>query len=183
MPYTVPEQAGLNKAIIEADTDRMHVSKIVEVVEINGDSLVTVAPVVQKSVMDKYRSEYNEDITPIIDIPVYTGSGGGIAIKPSIAIGDIGTIVHFDADMDEVIVNGNLYVPPYTTRRHNVNDCFFLPGLTEIGGSFNTDGCYEIISESVVFRLCQNGWDVIVNGDSLINALVASNSLPANWGL
>lgn len=183
MGHTASEQASFTKLISQSSNDKLNVSKLVQVVGVNGDQLVSVAPIVIDGVMIEDRTRDYKESEIIYDIPVYTGSCGGIAIKPSIAEGCLGTIVHLDNDMTNFIIDGALYEPAYTDNRHDYNDAWFLPGITGIDNSFNTDGCYEIISENVIFRICPNAFDVIVNGRSLIETLIATNSLPFNWGV
>lgn len=182
--YTPQEHAGHFKALEQSGKDNLNVSKIVTVIDIDSENnLVHVQPAVLKGFMTPDREREYQQTVPIYEVPVFTGSCGGISIKPSIEIGCIGSIVHYDHDIDNIIETGSIGLPPNTDNRHSLSDCFFLPGLSGIGGEFNTDGCYEIVSEKVTLRICPNGFDVIVNGDSLIDTLVSTGALPATWGL
>ncbi|MDB4461537.1 hypothetical protein N9043_01155 [bacterium] len=143
---------------------------------------MTVAPVIREGRMLSGRDREYHDIGYIADVPVITGGCDGVQVKPNIEVGCIGSIVHYDSDITNYVVDGAIYEDAYTDNRHDLNDCFFLPGLTGTGNTFNTDGCYEIISSGVTFRLCENGFDIVVNGSSLIESLIDSNALPSDWG-
>lgn len=89
-------------------------------------------------------------INPIFNVPVVLPRAGGFTLTMPIAPGDEGLLVFTDTMFDMWWVNGGQQPPagaPLTQtlherRRHDLTDCFFIPGCwnqTRVLSSYSTD--------------------------------------------
>ena len=113
---------------------------------------------------------------PLINIPVFCMSGGGIVMSFPVQAGDKGWLVANDRNIS--IFKQNLEESaPNDYRKHNFLDAFFLPDkINDINFSQDDNGCFVIqtlsgttkitLKEGVITLTSPN---VVINGDTLIN--------------
>jgi Phage protein Gp138 N-terminal domain len=89
-------------------------------------------------------------VNPIYNVPICLPTGGGFSVTLPIQQGDEGLLVFSDTMFDLWWQNGGIQPPagaPLTQpnherRRHDVTDCFFIPGLrnqTRLLSDYSTD--------------------------------------------
>ena len=174
---TPSELAGITYAAIKNSLVDLNVSIPCVAITNAAAGHVDVRPSIAKSRMQPNGTRQDE-ITEVIDqVPIMNIGCGGFGIDIPVVAGCEGLLIFCDYDIDDWDLSR--VVTPNTARVHDQNDCFFLPTFNF--GS-NDGGCMKIGSDDYHVEVCNNSIDIISNGDSLINALKASNALPLTWG-
>lgn len=113
---------------------------------------------------------------PLINIPVFCMSGGGIIMSFPVQIGDKGWLIANDRNIS-IFKQSLEESAPNDLRKHNFLDAFFLPDkINDINFSQEDDGAFVIqtITGSTKITLKEGvitltSPSVIVNGDTVIN--------------
>jgi len=113
---------------------------------------------------------------PLINIPVFCMSGGGIVMSFPIQTGDRGWLIANDRNIS-IFKQSLQESAPNDFRKHNFMDAFFLPDkINDINFSQADDGCLVIQTLSGSTKITmQEGVitltspSVIINGDTVIN--------------
>lgn len=161
------ERSGIIKATIESALVELNVSIPAVVVDVEGGDFVTVRPDIPKTRMMKDGSKQYEATTDIENVKVLNTSCGGFGIRLPLKSGCKGFLVFSDYDLDNWKDGNTANVN--TDRYHDQNDCFFFPAFNE--GSRNDGDCLELYSDNVTLKICDDGFDVEFNGDSLIDEI------------
>lgn len=161
---THAELIGKHRAAIESAIVTANVSIPAKITAVNGNR-VSVVPAIHKTRMNPDGSKRFEETAVIDDVPVVNLSCGVFSISIPLKVGCNGLLIFCDYDIDNWLAgNPN----PHTSRYHDQTDCFFIPAFN--GGSNDVD-CLELRAGNTVMKICENGFDVIVNGQSFISAL------------
>ncbi len=89
---------------------------------------VNVQPLSKQLENGKYESQ-----PPILRVPVACTRCGGFIFRPWFNIGDTGTVVYLDHDLDRTLAEGKEVVP-LTERNHSTSDAVFVGAI--ITGSY-----------------------------------------------
>lgn len=73
-------------------------------------------------------------------VPVAWWGGGGFSFTCPLAPGDSGLLVFVDRSMDEWLASGADEVEPADTRRHDLTDAVFFPGLRSFAAAVAAEG-------------------------------------------
>ena len=93
---------------------------------------VNVQPLSKHLENGKYESQ-----PPILRVPVACTRCGGFIFRPWIKVGDVGTVVYLDHDMDGTVAGGK-EIAPSTERNHSTSDAVFIGAI--IAGSYEVKG-------------------------------------------
>lgn len=166
MPLTTQEKSAFIKVTSDSGNDQLNVAIPVEVVAIYGDK-VDIVPTIHRGPMLPDRTRNYTETTRINGIPVVNMGCAGFLITIPIKVGCNGLYIHCDYDIDNWLEGNPI---PHTARTHDLNDGFFIPTFN---GGTNDGDCLEIKSKNVTLKICEDGFDVIKNGSSLMSALSA----------
>ena len=170
---TESEKAGYQKALLQSWLSEHNAHMPAVVTGVNADDTVEVRFAIQKPRMQPNGSRQYETSEIHSQVPVMLPSCGGFSIDIPISVGCKGYVHHSDLDHDNFflgIVDGQGVSQPHTARYHSFNDIVFEPAFN--GGKVTTD-CLQLRSNDTVLKVCDGGFDVEVNGDSLIDAMAA----------
>ena len=186
------EHAGIIRSAIETSLIDLNVSIPCTVEEDARNGTVSVRPAIAKT-RTRPDGTKNYEITEIIDeVPIVNLGCNGFVLDIPVKRGCKGLLIFCDYDIDEWQINN--VINPNTNRVHDQNDCFFIPAFN---GGTNEGDCVTLRYGDSVITLCEDGItmrngndrvsvgggvEIISDGDSLIDALKASRSIPANWG-
>lgn len=117
----------------------------------------------------------------LINIPVFSMSGGGIVLSFPVKEGDKGWLIANDRDIS--IFKQNLEISaPNTYRKHVFNDAFFLPDkINDLNITPEDDGAFVIQSENgtkITLKndlITLNSENVVINGNTSINGNTVIN--------
>ena len=127
---------------------------------------------------------------PLINIPVFCMSGGGIVMSFPVKEGDTGWLVANDRNIS--IFKQNLEESaPNDYRKHSLTDAFFLPDkINDINFSQADDGCLVIqtlsgntkitLKEDLITLTSKN---VVLNGDMNINGSLTVSTETTTKGI
>ncbi len=169
---TSSEQVGKIKAAIDSKSVEMNVAVPCVIRKVYYDAarriaLVDVVPAINKVRMKADGSKQYETTAEIEGIPVVNPSCGDFHISMPLKPGCKGLLIFSDYDIDNWM-DGN--PNPHTDRYHDQNDCFFFPAFN---AGRNDIPCLELGSKNVTVKICEDSFDVIVKGRSLMAALKA----------
>ena len=171
------EETGFSNALIQKWLYEMrcHIPAIVDAV--NDDDTVNL----QFAIDEPYIIRNNETLEmperntiPTIyheNVPVKILSSGNFKINIPIEKGCKGYVYHSDLDHDNFFLgnfNANGTTTPHTARSHDFTDIVFEPAFN---GNEITGDCLELVSKNVTMKICDDGFDVIYNGQSLMSIL------------
>ena len=175
MSLSTQERSAYPKAIAQSAIDQLNVSIPVTVVAVNGDK-VDIIPDIYRGPMLGDRTRNYTETTQINGIPVVNMGCAGFVIQIPIKPGCRGLYIHCDYDIDNWLDGSSKL--PHTARTHDLNDGFFIPAFN---GGRNDGNCLEIKSKNVTFKLCENGFDIIKNGQSFLSFLNGCCPGASNW--
>lgn len=102
----------------------LHVALPCKIVKVRSNSYVDVQPLLQR----RYTTGALVNIPVIQNVPVVHPRGADFWIKLPIAVGGLGTILFAERSIDSWKVKG-LLTDPQDSRRHDLSDAIFFPGL------------------------------------------------------
>jgi hypothetical protein len=95
--------------------------------------------------LSKHLENGNFESQPqILKVPIAVTRCGGFIFRPWYKVGDVGTVVYLDHDMDSTVAGGK-EAEPLTERNHAASDAVFIGGI--VSGSYTVKGLPD---ESIV---------------------------------
>ena len=170
---TNPEKVGYIKALLQTwfYEHNAHMPAVVNAVNDNGT--VDLRFAIKKPRMRPDGNRFYEASEIHEQVPVMLPSCGGFSINLPIKPGCKGYVHHSDLDQDNFFlgnVDADGISEPHTARYHSFTDIVFEPAFNGV----QVDGdCLELKSPTVTLKICENGFDVVYNGESMIDKLNA----------
>ena len=115
--------------------------------------------------------------TPIIaGVPVAWWGAGDFSFTCPLAVGDTGLLVFVDRSMDEWLATGAEETEPADTRRHDLTDAVFIPGLRSFAAAIAANGLSDDAAVLKADKLIVHCDDIKL-GSSAASDAVALKSL------
>lgn len=146
---------------------------IVQSVDLTKMTLVAQLAI-QGVVTDSEENETNEDISPLVDVPICFPSGGGFILTMPIAVGDEVLVVLASRCIDSWWQNGGYQNVPMETRMHDLSDGFAIPGPKSLPKSAQVVG---VSASGPQLRTNDGTAYVGISSANLIELVNSTNSL------
>lgn len=117
-------------------------------------------------------------VPPIANVPVAFPGSGAVSMTWPLSAGDTGLIVFADRSIDEWTSTGSSETTPQDTRRHNVSDAIFIPGLRSFADPIPASGHDAAAS---VWRAAEIRLGSSTASDFVALASLVSAELAAIW--
>lgn len=168
---TDSEKAGYIKALLQTWIYETNAHMPAVVTGVNDNQTVNLQFAIKKPRMNPDGSRNYETSAEHLEVPVLMPSCGGFSLDMPIRVGCKGYVHHTDLDQDNFFLNnvdGAGVSEPHTSRYHSFNDIVFEPAFN---GSVINGECMQLRSGNVTLKVCDNGFDVELNGESLIDTI------------
>ena len=174
MSVTDSERAGMNKASIQGNLWEFnaHIPAVVD--KVNDDGTVDVFYGIYQPRMFKDGTRNNDKSNKAynVEVKMLSSCVGGLGIRIPLRKGCRGYIHFSDFDHDNFFlgnVDADGVSEPHTSRIHSWTDAVFEPAFEAVG--VTKGDCMELFSNNVTVKICEDGFDVVYNGESLMDKL------------
>lgn len=169
-PQTIPMAEIIRRAIDSAGL-QLKVCMPCVVKQVLGNQNVNIQPALQARYSFQDASKPNTATTlPVIqNVPVSMPIGNGYSIKLPVAVGDTGYFVCADRSLDVWLAGSGGIVDPQDSRKHDLSDAIFVPGLVPFSKQ-TTDGTTDLVitNGASVSRFMKNGGALFTDGVMLV---------------
>lgn len=153
-------EAEIQRNVLES------INKVKQAKVISYDSTTNTATI---QILARKRNSQSKryTIAPIYDVPVWIYNTGTFSISPEVKPETLGLLLFFDEEIDDYKINGGLSNPE-TLRKHDLNDCIFLPGFypsTLVTGQCS-DGITIGKNDGTSSVVLNNAGDVVANTEN-----------------
>jgi hypothetical protein len=166
-----PQLEGLFGLLLEAALDSIEGMQVARVVSYDsGKQTVSAQPVVNRANLSEDEQRQVKRQPEIHDVPVWFFGGGAQArITVPVGAGDYGLLVFSSLALTRWKQRGGI-VDPGDDRRHDMNDCVFLPGMHYIGAAPTLAPNDAIVTHGTTRIGGPAGTEKMIRGESYRNA-------------
>jgi Phage protein Gp138 N-terminal domain len=119
---------------------------------------------------------YVANLPVISDVMVCMPQGSKYGVKFPLSVGDTGIALFCERSLDKWAVGSGAIVDPQDTRKHNISDPIFIPGLVPFSQA-TTDASEALTLTAPNFRIQNSTTELIENLVNLVETLAGSSTV------